>query len=190
VREVVFDSLAEARLGLKEAGPPRRHRLILPMVLAAGLGVIALGSLDRSRSKTVAAADDPAAFVEDYLRTAVSQEHIETSDPEEIVRFLQREMGVLIRPLDREGLELARAENCLIEGRRGAMIVYKKDGAAISHYFVPRESARARAPSLSDAPRGPHGTELPGVTWATNEVEQALVGALRADQLLLLAGAG
>ena len=91
------------------------------MVLAAGLGVIALGSLDRSRSKTVAAADDPAAFVEDYLRTAVSQEHIETSDPEEIVRFLQREMGVLIRPLDREGLELARAENCLIEGRRGAV---------------------------------------------------------------------
>ena len=76
------------------------------------------------------------------------------------------------------------------EGRRGAMIVYKKDGAAISHYFVPREGARARAPSLSDAPRGPHGTELPVVTWAINEVEQALVGALRADQLLPLAGAG
>ena len=60
------------------------------------------------------------------------------------------------------------------EGRRGAMIVYQKNGATISHYAVPRARAWVRA--LSNASGCPQGTESPVVTWASDDVKQALVG--------------
>ncbi|MDG2239511.1 MAG: hypothetical protein P8L30_04870 [Longimicrobiales bacterium] len=73
------------------------------------------------------------------------------------------------------------------EGRRGAMIVYEKGRR---RYFSLRRPPR-RCPGAGAIPvRGPQGTELPVVTWGRDGVEQALVGALRADQLLLLAEAG
>jgi hypothetical protein len=201
VREGVFDALSEARWGLLrtqhdgESQPVAVHgwarRATAPLLVVAGLVVIALGTLEPGISGAdVAASDDPAVFVADYLRRAVGQDHIETSDPDEIVRFLQRELGMALRPLERDGLVLERAEICLLEGRRGAMIVYKQDGAAISHYLVPRVGTRSRAPSVSDARTGPGGAELPVVTWSSDEVEQALVGEVGADKLLRLAGAG
>lgn len=197
VRERVFDSLSKARWDAlqrqdAESGsrPVWRHGLVPATVLAAALAVIAFGSLDRPGTAVVADGDDPGMFVEDYLRRAVGQDHIETSDPDEIVRFLQRELGVSLKPLEIEGLELIGAEICLLEGHRGAMIVYKKDGAAVSHYLVPRDGAAPRGPELSGQRSGPGTASMPVVTWSTPEVEQALVGELGSAQLLQLAASG
>ena len=125
--------------------------------------------------------------MEDYLRRAVGQDHIETSDPDEVGRFLARELGMELGPILVEGLELESAEICLLEGRRGAMIVYKKDGASVAHYLVPREGTPARAPALT---RRDGSVDMPVVTWSSPAVEQALVGELSSEALLTIARQG
>ena len=198
VREKVFDALARSRWQTRGAEPEIstgktgwRARLALPLLAAAALAVITVANLDRRAPlEVVATPDDPSMFVEDYLRRAVGHDHIETSDPAEVVRFLQRELGLSLEPLDVEGLELLGAEICLLEGQRGAMIVYQQDGAAISHYLVPRDGTEPRAPALSNQDGGPGDAQLPVVTWSTGRVEQALVGELSSDQLLKLAAYG
>ena len=125
-----------------------------------------------------------------HLRRAVGQDHIVTDDPAEVRRFLQRELGMQLEPLHFAGMDIARAEICLLEGRRGAMIVYKKDGAEVSHYLVPREGTERRRPSISTYPGGEGEMEMPVVTWSTPRVEQALVGEVDSESLLEMARLG
>jgi hypothetical protein len=153
--------------------------------VAAALGALLLLRPDAA----TVSVEGPEVFVEDYLRRAVGQDHIETDDPAEVQRFLERELGLRFDPLQIAGLKLERAEICLLEGRRGAMIVYKSDGALVSHYVVPRNNVVARAPALSTRRDGP-AADMPVVTWATSNAEQALVGELSSDQLLAIAGQG
>jgi hypothetical protein len=130
--------------------------------------------------------ESPDVFVEDYLRRAVGQDRIETSDPTAVRRFLERELGLTFDPIRLAGLALERAEICLRDGRRGAMIVYEADGVPVSHYIVPRHDVGARAPDLSPRREG-STAEMPVVTWATSDAEQALVGGLSPEQLLEIA---
>ena len=65
-------------------------------------------------------------------------------------QFDKVEMVAFERPADSaDTLEwmTERAEICLLEGRRGAMIVYKRQGEVISHYVVPRARGDERAPA-------------------------------------------
>jgi len=206
VRERVFDALARARWGthrdrLSAGEQPRseeprstaravRHHLrrlgTLPTAVAAVLALVLVSEF-RPIAKT--SGYDSDMFVEDYLRRAVGQDHIETANPAEVTRFLERELGLRIEPIRSAGLDLQRAEICLLEGRRGAMIVYKQNGVQVAHYLIPRDDAEARAPALSGRPRLDAG-DMPVVTWATPRVEQALVGEVGAEQLLQMAGRG
>lgn len=198
VRERVFDALASARWSALQARPERDERpgvfdfsssilrMTLPatvLVVLAGFAVLQLGQRQASTS------EGAEVFVEDYLRRAVGQDHIVTNDPAEITRFLERELGLRFAPIQIDGLYLARAEICLLEGRRGAMIVYKKDGAEVAHYLVPREDSPEREPALSTKGRADSG-EMPVVTWATPNIEQALVGEVGAEELLRIAWRG
>ena len=189
VKERVFDTLARERAGGGVAKPHRdvawKRRWITPSVAAAALIVSVLGGafvLASPRAST----DDDAMFVEDYLRRAVGEDHIETSDPAEVTRFLTRELGQAFAPLRSEDLEIERAEICLLEGRRGAMIVYKRHGEVISHYVVPSNGGVDRPP-VRGRDLGT-GTGAPSViTWASPDVEQALVGEVSAEALMALA---
>jgi hypothetical protein len=195
VRERVFNSLALARwAGLADTEPRalgERGRWTRvggwSTAIAAGLALVVLWELPSVPATTV---DDPAVFVEDYLRRAVGQDHIDSNDPDEVRRFLQRELGMQLQPLQFVGLDVARAEICLLEGRRGAMIVYKKDGAEISHYLIPREGAERRAPAVSEGRADALGHDMAVVTWSTRRLEQALVGELTSRELLELARRG
>lgn len=198
VRERVFDALAQARWSSKlgeesHVGTPSRLDRLptsrwkqagLLAGAAAGL-VLAMGWANFGTSP---AQPPGAVFVEDYLRRAVGEDHIETNDPAEVIRFLERELGIRVEPIRLAGLELARAEICLLEGQRGAMIVYKENGQEVLHYIVPRDDVPRRPPVLS--PRAGGTTDMPVVTWATEDVEQALVGGVEAERLLLLAALG
>lgn len=186
VRRRVFDSLAGARWGTGEDDPGVVRwsgRLVRPslwpLALVAVSAVVAVGPL-RDRQ---AADESSAVFVEDYLRRAVGQEHIVTDDPVEIRHFLERELGLTLEPLSFAGFELTRAEVCLLEGRLGAMIVYKGPNGSLSHYLVPRGDADPRAPRVSTSSMS---GAMPVVTWATPALEQALVGELEAGALLEL----
>lgn len=191
VREGVFDALARARLVREEAAARKRGRLrsgglALALATAAAASVVLfVGSpAGELGSESV---DDPGLFAEDYLRRAVREDHIETSDPREVARFVQRELGMNLAPLELAGLELESAEVCLIMGRRGAMIVYKSPNGPVSHYLIPYDGAGSRDPAVADYGGGPETDQMPVVTWATPQLEQALVGEIEADELLRIA---
>jgi anti-sigma factor RsiW len=151
--------------------------------LAAGLAILVGFNSGVGRPVPETATGD--VFLEDYLRRAVSEDHITTSDPTEVARFLLRELGLSLRPIEVEGMTVEGAEVCLLEGRRGAMILYKVDGRTVSHYLVPNAGAAARPPSHSATLEGTHDPTV--VTWSAAEVEHALVGPVDGAQLLRLA---
>jgi anti-sigma factor RsiW len=190
LRERVFDALARERargLGLRPTRPTRQvsRRWILAAA-ASVAGLLAGGSVVFLRSVTESP-NDGGLFAEDYLRRAVAQEKLVSSDAAEISRFLTRELGRPIMPLQLAGLHLASAEVCLIEGRRGAMIQYIENGRKISHYLIPQEGTPARDPALSST-FGTGGIGGPAlITWATPEIEQALVGEAPQARLMELA---
>ena len=121
LRERVFDALARERAkGLVSAvaeapagveGQPRRN-VSRRWILAAAASVAGLmaGGFAASLRNVPDGLNDGGLFAEDYLRRAVSQERIVSSDAAEIGRFLTRELGRAIRPLQVAGLRLTGAE--------------------------------------------------------------------------------
>jgi anti-sigma factor RsiW len=202
VRERIFDALARERTAFRPVPrrePRRRSAGRAPFVMA-GTALAAILALLLFRSPTPSPDPTPprglesyqsAAFVEDFLRRAVQAEHVETSDPDEVARFLARELGLpasVALPLP--GFELNGAEVCIVEGVRGAVILYKQDGKVLYHYLIPRRAGEARRPALSEAhpPDWPGRLPVPAVvTWDSEELHQALVSDLAPDALLGIA---
>jgi len=117
----------------------------------------------------------------------VGEDYLDTSDPRDVSLFLQRELGLVLSPLQADGLALERVEICLLDGTLGAMIRYRIHGETVSHYIVPTDAAREKAPVVELERAGKSGETLPVVTWAASDVKQALVGAVSPDVLLALA---
>ncbi len=188
LRERVFDALARERSrGLAPAFPTKVGRRWVLVAAASVVGLLA-GGFAVSLRNGPENLNDGGLFAEDYLRRAVAEERIVSSDIAEVSRFLTRELGRPIRPLEIAGLRLIGAEICLIEGRRGAMIQYLEDGREISHYLIPREGTRPRDPEPAPAWGSSDGAGgLALITWAVHEIEQALVGEASQEHLMELA---
>ncbi len=186
LRERVFDALARERSRGFGFTPPRHvSRRWFVAVAASVAGLLAGGSLVSLRN-VPDALNDGGLFAEDYLRRAVAEEKIVSSDAAEVGRFLTRELGRSISPLQLAGLELTGAEVCLIEGRRGAMIQYVEDGHEISHYLIPQEGTPRRDPDASTTFNAGNIGGPALITWATPEIEQALVGEIPEARLMEL----
>lgn len=196
VREGVLDLLAQEGVGRR---PPRSTSR--PLVggfvgLAVALGGIALVSLvapgsNQGIDQGANTASVQSAFVEDFLRRAVQAEHIETSDPGEVARFLVRELGVATPlPVPIRNFELTGAEVCIVEGVRGAVVLYKQDGRILYHYLIPQQREASAEPRISTV-RPPEWSGQAGfpsvVTWGSEQIQQALVGDLPPDELLAMA---
>jgi len=184
VRESVFRALAGVRSqeSTSAARPvPPRGAVILTFATAL---VAALALVLAAPDSGDAGTGDAAA--QDYLRRAVEEEFMETSDPREVRRFLERELGVVVDPLQAPGLSLLRAEICLLEGVRGAMIEYRLGEDRVSQYVIPAPVSGARPPSVSQGGRGKGAAGLPAVTWAGSGLEHVLLGELPAARLLEL----
>lgn len=203
VRERVYDAIARERTGSRpapgtstqapRARRPRRGPRVLALgVATAGLTIILIVTATvvvRSGGPTevgVALEDarNAAAFIEDYMRRAVREDHITTSDPRLVREFLARELGLPIGLIRLDGFDIEGAEVCLLEGIRGAMVAYKRDGELLSYYVLPRRSGGPRAPALRTSARDDQEGGTSVVTWATREAEYALVGTLPATALL------
>ncbi len=187
LRERVFDALARERSRGLDAPATRHVSRRWALAAAASLVGLFAGGFAVSLGNAPDGLNDGGLFAEDYLRRAVSQERLVSSDAEEIGRFLTRELGRSIMPLQVAGLRCTSAEICLIEGRRGAMIKYIQNGREISHYLIPQEGTPERDPKPSSTfrRRGDGGPSL--ITWATPEIEQALVGEVPQARLMELA---
>ena len=198
VREPVFDSLARERAGglARESRAPGNGRAVplsLPRwIVGAAASMVLLSALGTGAMWVNRAAGQPKEgelFVDDYLRRAVGQDNIVSTDEAEVARFLVRELGMPIVPMRLAGLELEGAEVCFLDGRRGAMIRYRQNGREVTHYVIPRDGVPERAPEPSRMlPGAFDGQAAPSVvTWATPSMEQALVGAVPAERLLVIA---
>lgn len=198
VQAKVFEALARAREGgtrsrvdAMRAGASRLRKRVAAVggLLAAGaISALIIGPRlppdGGARAGVIGEMGSDAAFVEDYLRRAVGEDYLESSDAEEIARFLRRELGLHSNLLSLAGLVPTRVEICLLEGRRGAMVVYRLDGRRVTHYLVPK-AAEERPPRIARE----HGS-LTVVTWSTDALEEALVGEMPSNELLDLARSG
>lgn len=207
VRERIFDALARERTAQawvpREREVPTRHRrgAAATFLFLAALLVLSFVSLrgfihgpleDRDLAGPGWSAANGGAFVEDFLRRAVQEEHIGTSDPAEAARFLTRQLGIpLSLPVALPGFDLSGVEVCIVEGVRGAVVMYKRDGQVLYHYLVPRARGTAQEPALSSAtPPGWSGQPYPSVViWGSEEVQQALVSDMPPEQLMEMAQA-
>ncbi|MDH3224000.1 MAG: zf-HC2 domain-containing protein [Gemmatimonadota bacterium] len=138
---------------------------------------------------------EESAYVTDFVRRAQAGEHLATSDPAELTAFFQARLGVPLQPLQVEGLVVESGEVCILDGELGALILYKLDGRVLSHYLVPRRGTTARSPSqrvlAPDETLGMHNAaDVSMVTWASDAIEQALVGPAPAEALATLVAAG
>jgi hypothetical protein len=202
VRERVFDALARERaqaMGLPAAPPvtppqdstvpiPRTSRSLVAaalvmMAVSGGLLMIGPQVIGPQAGTEIA----NTSFVEDYLRRAVGQDRLDTSDASEVAKFVMRELGLMITPAQFAGIQLSAVEVCLLDGRRGAMIKYRIEGQELSHYVVPKADSERRAPALSEHSdqSGPNGPSV--ITWSNGRAEQALVGDFAPDRLLAMA---
>lgn len=203
LRARVLAALAREAAVLESPVQPRAGRVIRSrrarwaVGIAAGL-VIAVGlATVPTRQGFLDPRPERAGeiFIEDFLRRAVGEEQILSSDPAEVARFLTRELGRPAAPLVVPGLRIAKAEICLLGDKRGAMVVYDLDGSSVSHYLLPRTTRNGQpvAPSV----RTVAGMEALGrptvVIWKTASLEHALVAATspgELEALVLLAQAG
>ncbi len=209
VRERVFDAIARERMRDHRSEPSPGDRAKEPrgpspstlVALAASVALIvvsvfAWGEGPFSGSGAVEPESSiqqgsGSAFVEDFLRRAVEAEHIESSDPTEVTAFLSRELGTSVAsPVDFPGFELEGAEVCIVEGLRGAVVIYKRNGQVLYHYLIPRGDRAVRDPEPSTVvPSGWQGeTSYPSVvTWQSEDLDQALVSDISPEELMEVA---
>jgi anti-sigma factor RsiW len=206
-RERIFDALARERTAQGGAPAARGERLgrywgSRPiLLLLAGMLVLSFASLAALVTRSFQEVDvrnpgwssmDGGAFVEDFMRRAVQEEHIGTSDPAEAARFLTRELGIpLGLPVALPGFDLSGVEVCIVEGVRGAVVMYKQNGRVLYHYLVPRSRGAAQPPALSRAtPPDWPGEPFPSVViWGSEDIQQALVSDMAPDHLMEIARA-
>lgn len=208
VRERVFSALAEERHrrdprteaaegdGRRRAGPGRLFpwSTLRSLGAAAAVAALLMGGWflldDRGSSGTGPVAHPDVLpgiqLVEDFVREAVEAERIVTSDPAEVTEFLHRELGMRLSPLTFDGFQLVGAEICIWEEKRGAVILYVRNGQMLYHYVVEGEDPSFRSPRLSgSAPARWSGETPPSVAvWSSGLREEALVGSLSPASLL------
>lgn len=187
IRERVFEAVARRRSGrgIDQARRRRPFALVAIALIVAslfGAGLVTYIAHNTSTDRRL-----ETAFVDDYVRLAVREDHVVTPDTAEVRRFLMRELGRSIAPLTAPGVRIAGAEVCLLRGRRGAMISYETRAGKLSYYLVPRPGAPERPPAVSRS-TSTRGTTL--VTWVSDGIERALVGPQPPERLLALARGG
>lgn len=184
LRERVFERLATWRTRRVAVESERRSRR--PRVTRLAAAALVLLASAAIAFATLRPEPQQSTFgVEDFIRRAVSEDRITTSDPEAVARFLAHELGQPARPLTTAALVVISAEICLVDGIRGAMIQYEHNGRIVWHYLMPQRSSQAPRPATEARTLGPAM-----VTWAAAAFEQALLADLPPDTLLSLAHAG
>lgn len=191
VRERIFAALAEereTRVGTSGVSYARALRSGWTWVAGAAAVILAFALAGTGPRPIMqrTSAQESEAYIEDYMRRAVAQERIETSDPSAVTRFLTRELGMAVQPLQIEGFKLAGAETCLLGGRRGAMVIYERNGETLSHYVLPATEETSRTPTLVEDAESEHA-EPALVTWVDGSAEQALVASVQPEELLAIA---
>ncbi|MGH7502447.1 MAG: hypothetical protein ACREL7_11910 [Longimicrobiales bacterium] len=184
IRERVFEAVARGRTASVHGSHQpwlRRRRTVVSGFLILGVAIAAVTGLVLRPGQSPNVRAD---FIEDYMRLAVREDHIVTADPAEVRRFLLRELGSHVQPIDAPGLRITGAEVCLLDGRRGAVIRYRSAGGIVTYYLLP-------APGIDDRSPAPEHRRTGGsaalVTWAKDGIEHALVGPLPPDSLLAVA---
>ncbi|MFN2566949.1 MAG: hypothetical protein ABR499_18280 [Gemmatimonadaceae bacterium] len=183
VRGRLFSAIARARTGSQ---PPSRghHRaqwLAAAVVLLVGLA----GALTVDQLLRDAPADPITAIAGDHAKT-LGETHIASSDPAEVTRWLAGHVHFAVHVPVLPGAELRGARVCVLDGRRGAVVEYEVDDAAVSYFVVPdrAELADAGGPPRFDRTKRA-GYHI--VSWREPGLLHAMVGNLPESRLVTLA---
>ncbi len=215
VRERVFQALAEERQ--RESGshgeegtaartsgaPSPTHGSWFPgareLLVAAALVSVVLGgwllmqSTDPGPPAGTTGAPETSSsdiqFVESFVREAARVEGIESSDPVEVSGFLAGELGMTLHPRELDGFDLVGAEICALGEKRGAVMIYERDGQRLYHFVLRADNGVSRSPQLSEATpqHWNDGVTLSTAIWNSGNLDQALVGELSPEEVLSLA---
>ncbi len=208
VRERIFQALAEERqrmsgshggTGSKESSPGSWFPGARELVVAAALVSVVLGgwllmqATDPGSPGGITGGPEGVAselrLVEDFVREAARIEGIESSDPDEVREFLASGLGLILRPREFEGFDLVGAEICALGEKRGAVMIYERDGQRLYHFLLRAETTAPRSPELSEAAPQQWGHPEAAATaiWRSGTLDQALVGQLSEEEVLSLA---
>lgn len=129
-----------------------------------------------------------SAPIEGFVRQAVQEERLLTSDPTQVASFIWRELGLQFSPSSYEGFELVGVEICVWEEKRGAVVMYQRMGQVLYHFVLADDADVVRTePRLSlAAPERWQGARPSVAVWAGDDREEALVGNLEPAALLAL----
>jgi len=218
VRERVFDALAAERGSTPRPGhqsaesPGRTSRAARPRRWARSFNRWAVGAAAASvavlgvwalANQFAATSDTPgpdgpagdlfigaeAGAMEEFVRRASQEERLVSSNAAQVAEFLHQRVGIRIDPLGFDGFELVAGEVCVVDDKRGAVLVYERNGQMLYHYVFEHGAAEARAPALSEsAPLRWSGSTVPSVViWSDGIQDQALVGDVTPHAILALA---
>lgn len=174
-RERLFAALARARATRER---DRATRWSAVRLAAAGVAaVLVLAAVVWRLPSPTGAAPDPVALLAEDHRRSLGTDDIASGDTAAVARWLAPRVGFAVRVPTFAGGRLAGARLSDIDGRRGAVLVYRVDGREVSYYMLPRGAVAEPPPAASPV--------VHTATWAGFGVaswrEPGLVHVLVAD---------
>ncbi|MDE2149326.1 MAG: hypothetical protein KGJ55_05720 [Gammaproteobacteria bacterium] len=187
VRQRVFRELALARTRWLRGERPRQPRgwQVAALGLFAALLVIVGARLWPVSSTGI---DVAAAVVEDHWRD-LHRQHIDSTDPAVVQRWLSQRLPIPVRVAALPGAALRDARLCFLRNRLGAVLRYRVDGAMVSYYIMPAVAGDAAADRDRSAIQQESEQGYNVVLWRERGLLHALVGDLPRSRLLILAAA-
>jgi anti-sigma factor RsiW len=178
VRERLFASIATARTDTTRKKVVRAAQLSI----AAAAVVAAIAVFDIGRSREV-----PSEFVSAITQehaTAVSGDRHESSDAEELQRWLAARLPFAVFVPVLEEAQLIGARISLTPRGRGAVVEYAVGSEAVSYFILPSQSGGMPEPGRF---RHAHAAGYRAVMWSEMGLMHAMVGALPQPTLERLA---
>lgn len=191
IRQRVFRELALARTRwLRDPRDrPRGVRSMVIFTLGLGALIILFGAWWWHSSAALSPpAETARAVIQDYWRD-VHRQHIDSTDPAAVQRWLRARLPIVVDVASLPGAELEGARLCWLRDRLGAVLRYRVGEHSLAHYIMPADT---RADAVERDRVAIEHEAVPGFTvvmWHEQGMLHALVADLPRARLLQLAAA-